>query len=537
MPADPDLMAALQSRIEEGDDYARQLEKAVRTWESLDASPQSLLDLNDTHLINETPGGSMPWPAKPPSIEAEILRMLPEPVVLLDAGGRVKYWSPAAETMFGWRAGEVTGQPPPFMTAAHVGEHLDILAATRRDSPIRERIVSRRAKDGRFRTLSLYARATPLGDVLMVFRPAEPSRTATVADTGPSNAQLETLGRMILGVSHDFNNVLAAIVGSGDLLAERVPLHSPDREWVEVIRTAGRHAAGLTKRLLQFARPGPVSPSHSDLSAVVKDLQPLVKALVPHGVRVKLQLGSNLPATDAGVTAIEQVVLNLAINAGQAMPRGGVLQIRTSAGNFDGRRSVVLAVADTGSGMDDDTRARLFEPFFTTRGCGTGLGLSTVRELVAETGGRIDVDSIPGMGSVFRVHFPATAAEPIDEQFNGRTALVVDDDPVIREIMKRALESVGYDVSEAASGDEAVMNAHWLHNALDLVVTDVVMPALGGRKLVEKLRATRPDLAVVFVSGYRQMKEECAENTRFLAKPFTGRQLIAAVRTLELAEV
>jgi CheY-like chemotaxis protein len=213
-------------------------------------------------------------------------------------------------------------------------------------------------------------------------------------------------------------------------------------------------------------------------------------------------------------------VLNLATNAGQAMPRGGVLHLGT--GEEAGQ--VVLAIADSGPGMDEATRARIFEPYFTTRAEGTGLGLATVRELVESAGGRLEVDSHPGLGSVFRVVLPAAGGSrpPFG---TGRTALVADDDPGSRELVKRILESAGFDVSEAASTDEALQTARWLKGTIDVLIADVVMPGIGGRALAERLKAP----ATVLVSGYPQ-GDLGGENRTYLAKPFASRQLLAAVR-------
>ena len=532
MPTNREMMQALKERIEVRDDYARRLEEAVRTWESLDSSPEGPLDLNDTVVSSDTPT-AVPWPTMRPMPQTEpvweVLDALPDAIVLLDSDGRVKFWSEGAEKLFGWSAFEVKGKLPPFLAGGHVAEHTDILAATRRDSPIRERIVSRRSKDGKGLTLNMHANATPTGDIALVFKAYELAKAPTVADTAPPSAKLEAMGRMIAAVSHDFNNVLMAIGGSGDLLADRIPIHSPDREWVEVIRSAARHATGLTRRLMQFAKPAPATPRETDLSELLQDLIPLVKALVPNGVRLKIHAEPNLPATAVDPTAIEQVVLNLATNAGQAMPRGGALQLRTSAQIHDGNLYVVLAVADSGTGMDEATRKQIFEPFFTTKASGTGLGLSTVRDQVAQARGFIELDSHPGLGSVFRVFFPAlTDDRRLDGA--GRTALVVDDDLTVRSLIKSGLESAGFNVMLAASGDEALHAAKWARGGIDLLIADVVMPGLGGRAMAAKLREQRPDLAVIFASAYPQMADEMPAGMTFLAKPFLARHLIAAVR-------
>lgn len=532
-----DLLEALRDRVLVNDDYTRQLEEAVRTWESLDESPHGLLESNDTVIMSEDTK-TLPWPTRPakPVPEtvpflAELIGVLPDAIVLLDSNGFVKYWNRAAEETFGWMAFEVIGKPPPFLGSNYTSEHNEILDATRRDSPIRERVVTRRAKDGRCSTFSLFAGATQSGDIAMRFRVIEPAKASANPGTAtPATSKLEALGHMLASVSHDFNNVLSAIVGSADLLADRIPPFSADREWIDVIRTAGMHATGLTRRLLSFAKPSQPNEAVTDLSEAVEELMPLVKALVPAGVRVKIQAASHLHSTIVEATVIEQIVINLATNAGQAMPRGGVLQIRTSEEAIDGELFVVLAIADTGPGMDDITRSRLFEPYYTTKSSGTGLGLATVRELVQQAGGRITLDSLPGLGSVFRVFFPAlgNSREPIGL---GKTALIADDDPGVREATKRILESEGFDVSEASTSDEAFQVAKWSRGKIDLLVADVVMPSFGGRRLVERLRVMLPTLPVVMISGYPQ-PEIADEHMVFLAKPFVGKELRACIQSV-----
>lgn len=535
MPTTQDeLVDKLHERLSEGDAYAERLAEAVRTWESLDASPHGLLDPNDTVLLSDAPtAGSVPWPTRhavpQPMIDlAAVIDQLPDAVVLVDAGGLVKLWNAAATELFGWSGIEAFGMPPPFATGPHAAEHAEILEATRGDSPIRERIVSRRGKDGRAMLLTLITRGMADGDVLLTFRKLS---SAGGGSTQPTT-RLEALGRMVAGVSHDFNNVLAAIVGSADLLADRINIHHPDREWVEVIRAAGRHATGLTRRLIDFARPCPKITEDSDVGEIVQDLVPLLNALLPNGVRLKVQAEESLPLVSLDATAIEQIAINLATNAGQAMPRGGSLQIRTGRECRDGRDYVVLAVADSGGGIEPAVQSSLFHPFFTTRPGGTGLGLALVRDLAQQAGGFVEVDAITGLGTVFRVFLPITTRrEPLFDA-TGLTALVADDDPGVCEVVKRTLESVGMNVTVAAHGDEAVRAARWSTESIDLLVTDVVMPGLGGRKLAERLRMVRPDLAVLFISSYPRVDEPLAPGTQFLAKPFLPKHLLAVVREL-----
>jgi CheY-like chemotaxis protein len=326
------------------------------------------------------------------------------------------------------------------------------------------------------------------------------------------------------------------------MLAERATLTQADRNLVAVIRKAGEHATGLTQRLIQFSKPAKAdAPTIKavNVPAVLDGLEPLIKALVPATVRVTVQAAHGLPAALTDETVLEQIILNLAINAGQAMPRGGTLHLRGEAVvlslpklNLVPGRYVAITVADTGPGMDDGVKSKLFEPYFTTRRTGIGLGLATVKRLVHDAGGAIELDSEPGRGSSFRVLLPAQFIPLPLVQGAGRTVIVADDDAAHRELMKNVLESVGFDVSTAANGDEARQLARWLRDDLDLLVTDVVMPGTNGKKLAEQLRAEWPHLPVVMVSGYPQWEDAPPAATVFLEKPLAAKHLLAAVQSV-----
>ncbi|CAN5150463.1 hypothetical protein BH11PLA2_BH11PLA2_39950 [soil metagenome] len=529
------------------EDYEARLAEAVNHWMALPDSPNDLLDLNDTVMVNETPA-NIPWPtARPvdpiPGLLTEIIAALPVALVVLNFKGSVKLWTDAAAMLFGWSSAEVIGAPPPFVTAAQIVEHKTIIQLLRSGNVIGERIVSRLCKHGKCVTLALHATQTISGDIVLTFREILPSRVATVADTKTPeipSSKLEALGRMVGSVSHDFNNVLGAICGSAELMSDRFPFGSAERELIDVIRTAGKHATGLTKRLMHAAKPSKTSAmTEVDLSSVVDEMLPLIRALVSADVKVTLKATPNLPGTNADVTILEQVVLNLATNAGQAMPRGGHLRLRTDLVTLElpkldlaPGRYVVLTVSDTGTGFDNTTRAKMFEPYFTTKSTGTGLGLATVKDLVRQAGGSIELDSEPGRGSAFRIFFPALADPTLALDGNGCNALVADDDPSIREVIKRVLESVGFNVLEAATGDEALQQASWTRDEIDVLVTDVVMPGCGGRRLAEKLRLEWPDLGVVFASGYPPLEETQPASTAFLTKPFSAKNLLASVKSV-----
>jgi PAS domain S-box-containing protein len=357
-----------------------------------------------------------------------------------------------------------------------------------------------------------------------------------------SRAQkLETLGCLAGGVAHDVNNLLTAITGCAELLLENLPKDHPSRAEADEIRRAVGRAAELTDRLLTISRrPGGLTrPVY--LATVVKEMAPILRRLLPADVKLEVSLGENLGPVLADPGLIEQVLLNLVINAGQALPEGGLVTVELAEAAAGGAGvagpCVRLSVRDDGVGMTEKVRARIFEPFFTTKESGSGLGLSTVAETVRLSAGGLDVESAPGKGSVFRVYWPlasvkenpAAGAEPGDGR--GR-ALVVDDDEAVRRFMVRCLERDGYEVLSASESAEALRIADANEGLFDLLVIDVVMPKMRGPELAERLRLRQPKARVLFTSGRR--REDCGlpegKDSVFLAKPFTARSLSDSVR-------
>lgn len=353
--------------------------------------------------------------------------------------------------------------------------------------------------------------------------------------------KLEAVGRLAGGVAHDFNNLMTAVSGYAELIKGSLPADDPRRDEVEEILRASERGAEVTRQLLGFARRQIVRPRVVEINDVVTGLQRMLKPLIGEDVRLVTRLDPDAGTVRIDPGQLEQVVTNLAVNARDAMPQGGTLTIQT-AGRGD---RVMLEVGDTGVGITPEVRANLFEPFFTTKepGTGSGLGLATCYGIIRQAGGSIDVESEPGQGARFRVWLPA-AAEPADRVSRPVPAvpaggheriLVVEDDASVRQIVVRVLERGGYQVVATANGAEALA---WLGNGgqADLVVSDVVMPEMGGRVLAEEIRKIRPDLKVLFISGYtddRLVREAIATSGRaFLAKPFTGMELLTKVRAV-----
>ncbi len=368
--------------------------------------------------------------------------------------------------------------------------------------------------------------------------------------------KMEAIGQLAGGVAHDFNNILTAIVGYTDLLTAEFDGNARQLEDLEEIRKAARRAAALTRQLLAFSRKQVLEPRVIDVNGVVMNLDKMLRSLISENIELKTELATELDAARADPNQLEQVIMNLAINARDAMPEGGTLTIETGNATLDQAYAaehvsvipgeyVMLAVSDTGCGMDHDTQARIFEPFFTTKppGRGTGLGLSTVYGIVKQSGGNIWLYSEVGKGTTFKVYLPAieaapepagkpAAAEPSVR--GGGTVLVVEDDDQLRRLAHRALAAQGYLVLEADRGATALDLAKRHKGAIDLLLTDVVMPDTNGRKLADALRATRPGLRVLFMSGYPDGaigKHGILEHgVAYLAKPFTTEAITRKVR-------
>jgi PAS domain S-box-containing protein len=365
--------------------------------------------------------------------------------------------------------------------------------------------------------------------------------------------KMEAIGRLAGGVAHDFNNLLTGMIGYSDLVLAQLGPGAPSRRLVEEIRKAGDRASGLTRQLLVFSRKEPVVSQILDPNPVVTDMEAMVRRLIGEDIDLRLSLGSvGCIKVDKGY--LEQVILNLCVNARDAMPRGGNLTIETTNVDLEGvpgpavaakpgpRPHIQLTVSDTGSGMGPEVLARIFEPFFTTKeaGKGTGLGLSTVYGIVEGASGHITVYSEVGRGSSFKVYFPcvdcvvaAPAGALASVPLGTETILVVEDDDMVRNLVHSVLEMNGYEVLVAPNPAEAIRASQQRADPIHLVVTDVVMPGQSGPELVAKLERVRPGLRVLFMSGYTSgalQHQALAEGRAFLQKPFAPDGLARKVR-------
>jgi signal transduction histidine kinase/ActR/RegA family two-component response regulator len=385
------------------------------------------------------------------------------------------------------------------------------------------------------------------------------ARTAEVRRQSQQLTQaqrMEALGLLAGGAAHDFNNLLTVILGRAELILSRLPADDALRRHVTLLHETARRATSLTGQLLAFSRSRARDADVVDVNAVVAGLAPMLRRLVPADIALVTELAPDVRRVKVDAAHVEQVVLNLVVNARDAMPGGGRLVLRTATAEVDaleaGRRAgarpgryVTVAVADTGVGMSREMQARVFEPFFTTKepGRGSGIGLATVYGIVKQSRGTIWLDSEPGRGSTFTVYLPATdeLPEPAVElprpatlPRGSETILLVEDEEAVRELVRETLGAQGYVAIEARHGAEALVLAERHAGPIDLVLTDVVMPGLGGRELVERLQGTRPGLRALFISGYGAdtlvRRGALRYGAEYLAKPFTAAALATRVR-------
>jgi two-component system cell cycle sensor histidine kinase/response regulator CckA len=370
--------------------------------------------------------------------------------------------------------------------------------------------------------------------------------------------KMESIGRLAGGVAHDFNNILTVIIGRVDFLIGATNLNDDQDGDLQEIKIAADRASDLTRQLLAFSRKQLLQPRVVDLNVKLDKFEPMLRRLIGEDIQIAIVRGRNLGPVKADPGQVNQVLMNLALNARDAMPSGGLLTIRTanetgSVAESNGNRrsagedSVLLEVSDTGCGMDEATASQIFEPFFTTKGegKGTGLGLATVYGIVKQSGGSISVRSAPGMGTTFRILFPVAdavepaaptrgEAEPIDD--GSETILLVEDESSVRDLAQRILEMRGYKVLPAQHGADGLRIASVPDNRIDLVVTDVVMPGMNGREFVEALHNHVPGVRVLYMSGYTDddiiRRGLLDSSVAFLQKPFTAKSLARRVRNI-----
>lgn len=489
------------------------------------------------------------------------IERMPLAYILFDRDCRIRDWNPAAERIFGYRKQEVLGMGEPYEKLI-APEVLPTLA------PLRQRLYAgdmsvqwvceNRTRDGR--TILCEWHNTPLieedgsfGGLLSLVQ--DVTERHRLEEQLRQAQKMEAIGRLAGGIAHDFNNLLTVITGYSDLALQELPPDHALADIVAQIRQASLRAADLTRQLLAFSRRQVLQPVVIDLNSLLEDLEKMLRRLIGEDIELALCLQEGLWPVRVDPGQMEQVLLNLVVNARDAMPRGGKLTIETANVVLDAAAVasrpellpgayVVLAVSDTGLGMDAATQARIFEPFFTTKDAqqGTGLGLATVYGIIKQSGGHITVYSEVGRGSCFKVYLPRDgqtpsppASDPTPANVAGtETILLVEDDDTVRALAQRVLAEQGYQVLPARDGEEALALCQMHAGPLHLVVTDVVMPRMSGPELAQALVARLPALHVLYVSGYMDdaiVRHGLIEaSAPFLPKPYTPAMLLSRVR-------
>jgi len=481
-------------------------------------------------------------------------------LMLIDSQGRITYLTPSSKRHLGWAPEEMVGRSIfDFLHADDrdlVGERLSEIL----DDPgtvIAEQVRFHHG-DGSWRIM----------EGVGVNRLADPAvagivvNVRDVTDRRRLEEQLrhaqkmEAVGQLAGGVAHDFNNLLTAILGYCHLMLDEVPEDAPMRLDLLEVQAAGDRAASLTRQLLAFSRRQMLQPQIVNINTLVAQLEKLLRRLISEDVELTTALAPDLWSVEVDPASVEQILVNLAVNARDAMPTGGRLTIETANVELDDTyavthvtmkpgRYVMLAVGDTGEGMEAVSRARVFEPFFTTReqGKGSGLGLATVYGMVKQSRGYIWVYSEPGHGTLFKVYLPSAevAAAAVAQVRDARdirgweTVLLVEDEDAVRALSREVLRRHGYVVLEAAHGLDAVRVAERHPDDIHLMVTDVVMPHMSGRALAQRLASVRPKMKTLFMSGYSDhalLPDDLAPGAPFLQKPFTPEVFARRVRRI-----
>jgi two-component system, cell cycle sensor histidine kinase and response regulator CckA len=486
------------------------------------------------------------------------LSSIGDAVLATDREGYVTFLNPVAETLTGWSRKEARGKhASEILKLVHEGTHEPVenpLARALRERATvslldRTALVTRNGVECPIELSASPARDESAGvrGAILVFRDIGKRRQLEEQLTHAE--KMDAVGRLARGVAGDFNNVLTVISGYAELLRVEAPPSSPLRRFADEIIYAGERAAALTRHLLAFSRGATAQPRVIDLSALVTAMEPLLHRLLGQGIELILLNPRGVGRVKADPSQLEQAIVNLASNSRDAMPDGGKLVIEIAAVDLDEGPSsknlglppgpyVMMAVSDTGVGMDAATRSRLFEPFFTSKGPGkgSGLGLATVYGIVKQSEGQITVYSQPGCGSIFEIYLPrvkeALAETPRRPSAKGsETILLVDDEEGVRKLVHAVLQSHGYNVLEASNGGMALAAYEKNSHKIDMVLTDVVMPQMTGFELGAKLAGRAPELKVLYMSGYRDNATALDETPKaFLHKPFTPDVLLTKVR-------
>jgi PAS domain S-box-containing protein len=493
---------------------------------------------------------------------ASIIDSSEDAILSKDLNGIITSWNRGAEHIYGYTAEEIVGKNISLLTPGDRPDEIsEILKKIARGESTEHYESVRVTKEGRLLNVSISV--SPLhdaaGKIVGASAIARDITSQKRAEGQLRQAQkMEAIGRLAGGVAHDFNNVLAIINACREFLRDRIDSTADASLYVDNIKKATERGALLTKQLLAFSRTSAVQPRILDLNERLKDITKLLRPLMGDDVEILVASKSPTAIVEADPGQLDQIVVNLAVNARDAMPRGGKFILETGAVRFDeafadqrqtmpAGKYVQLTASDTGIGMDEATISRIFEPFFTTKevGKGTGLGLATVYGIVKQSGGHILVYSEPGQGTTFKIYLPnadhkvgtgsKAEAETVSPKREGTTILLVEDDEIMRGLTRQLLQEHGYTVFEANDGKTALEWVQSHRGSIDLLLTDVVMRRMSGPELVDRLNATHPTLKVVYMSGYTgelmAERDVLKRGITLLEKPFTRTALLNTIHT------
>jgi PAS domain S-box-containing protein len=490
---------------------------------------------------------------------AAIVQSSDDAIISTDLEGAIVSWNRGAERMYGYGAEEARAKPISLLFPADSGDEPHAVRDAFANGESLDHYETKgKRKDGAVIDISVTVSRVHSADGSLTGRSMiarDITEHKRLQKEFFVTQKMDAIGRLAAGVAHDFNNLLTVIASYSALMLDDMSENNEMYAGLREIEKAGEKAAALTRQLLAFCRKQVLEPKALNINAIVADMDRMLRRLISEDIDLVTILEPALWSVKADPGHIEQVVMNLAVNARDAMVIGGKLTIETANIEFDSAFThrhtavlpgayVLLAITDTGTGMDDETQARIFEPFFTTKspGEGTGLGLATVYGIVQQSAGSVLVYSELGHGTAFKIYLPRIQEAPAAREspvqpspYQGtETILVAEDEDVIRAMVCRVLKKSGYTVLEAKNGTEALLIAERHSSRIDLMITDVVMPSMGGGELAETLTASRPGMKVLFMSGYTNNAIICngvlAPNTAFLEKPFVPKTLSRKVR-------
>jgi two-component system, cell cycle sensor histidine kinase and response regulator CckA len=556
------IMLALQLLIPGGVGWQvlRQIGPVVLT-----AYPLAFLLLAQLFLASERSRRSEESLREREELQLAMVACSPVALYSVDLQGKVQIWNESAQRVFGWTAAEVVGRPLPVVPEDRIEEYRSLMTGLIQGEGFTGREVVRRRKDGSLLVgnLSTAPIRDASGEVVAIMGAMEDitERKKLAEEREELEAQLrqaqkmEAVGQLAGGVAHDFNNLLQVISGYGELARADAPAEGPLADNLREVSRAAERATVLVRQLLAFSRRQVLEMREIDLDEVIADVARMIRRVIGEHIDLTIMAGHDLGTVRADPGQIEQILMNLCINARDAMPDGGTITIETENVRIDEEycrthawaapgRYALLSLTDTGCGMDAETMGRIFEPFFTTKpvGEGTGLGLATVYGLVKQHQGLVHVYSEVGRGTTFKIYLPLVErrAVAVGDKIEGpppggtETVLVAEDESMVCELTRTILEGAGYRVLCAADGEEALRLFEGQADAIDLAILDVVMPGLGGRDVHQRMLAERPDIRVLFSSGYSMN----AIHTNFvldhglalIQKPFSRETLLHKVR-------